>query len=155
MQVSTSKDFRNLTGIYKTPNRRKTQDLRPKKSMPEPPKFLSPEALVFWHEIVEDLHSLGLLIRSDKHIVAELCETHAQVNSLTKVLRERGGYTYTKKTGRSITWHTYPEVVLLRLAQIRYMRLLGEVGLTPSARTRVHINPTDDKNDAFADFFTV
>lgn len=120
----------------------------PERGIPEPPKRLSSAALEHWRKIAPELDALGVLTTADGFALELLCEAYSDWRAACEAI-ETHGQTYKRTTaaGKS-TVATRPEVAVRNDSWKRYKSMLVEFGMTPSARTRVNVNPRREK-DAF------
>lgn len=107
---------------------------------PYRPKHLSARAKQEWDRLLPELLDKGVLTVADGNCFAEYCDAVAEIELLKKkVLLPYGRV---RSDGRRSAW-----TVLLREASESRRRCEIELGLTPSARTRVKaINPKKAAN---------
>jgi phage terminase small subunit len=86
----------------------------------EPPRYLSGDALEFWKEHAKPLIVAGVVMASDRHSFALLCESFA-------------------------AWRAEPNQA--NVAEFR--RMLNEFGMTPASRSKVRVEakPQDSLGD--------
>lgn len=94
-----------------------------------PPKELSKEARPHWKRIAPMLAQSGVLKQSDRDLLTMYCEGYAHFRADLAA----------GKMNVSL------------MAQLR--QILGEMGMTPAARTRIVVDKPKDKPDGKARFF--
>lgn len=122
----------------------------PKKAtIPPCPNHLSDIARDLWAEIAPQLASMGILTSSDAMGLELLCEAIADGRRARLALAANGGNYYTTKTESGSTLHrVHPAVADMRDADRRVRSWLSEYCLTPSARTRLQMDPPTDDDPA-------
>jgi P27 family predicted phage terminase small subunit len=91
----------------------------------EPPAYLTEYALEEWRRLAPELHALGLLTELDLTTFAVYCDAVAQWRRVTEARAAAGGDP------------TSPLVRAVQEAGRHLIKVAGEFGLTPSARSRV------------------
>ncbi len=94
-------------------------------------------------QLASTLADIGVLKITDLDVLPVYCETYAEVLELTEEV---------KKAPRIMEYGTgnrkiHPNVVLLREARKQHLLLARELGLTPSARTRIEVSPEGKRED--------
>ena len=99
----------------------------------EMPDYLTPEAAAHWPKVSTQLADAGVLTEIDQTALAMYCEAFAmwrhasdQVAKFGAVVKSPSGYPVQS-----------PYLSISNRAYEQMLRLLGEFGMTPSARTRV------------------
>ena len=111
----------------------------PVKRVPPPPKALGKYGTQEWKRIAPELVKLGLLTTLDTTSLYAYCEAYETWREAKGFLSE-GGMTYATPTGflKSSPW------MLIAKEALAEMRRWGqELGLTPAARTRIHVRIDD------------
>ena len=117
--------------------RRNRSEPKPKAGAGTCPTWLSTEAKREWRRIVPELERLGLATTLDRALLAVYCDAWAQFQRTTKVLQQEGS-TFTTKGGFV---RQRPEVAIQRAAVDTIRQLAAEFGLSPSARSRIEVDP--------------
>ena len=132
------------------PGKRRIQpDVPMPPGAPDMPKHLSALARAEWRRIVEQLMLVpGLLAKTDWAVVAAVCECHEEIVKADRAL-ERGGRYLKTKTG-FMRKHPALEVKAQFVALQR--QHLAELGMTPSARSRVKPQETPANVDPMDEF---
>lgn len=122
--------------------------------MPEPPEHLSDEALEEWERMAGVLHNLGLLYDVDRAALAAYCQVYGRWVQAEKALAvdakndpSRHGLVSKTSNGNLVQ---NPLVGTANKAAQDLMKYAAEFGMTPSARTRLSVNPGDKKKSKFA-----
>jgi len=109
----------------------------PEPKIPKPPALLKGEALREWKRITPQLAAVGILTRLDLAVLAAYCQAWARwldaESNLIKtgpVVKALSGYPMLN-----------PWLCIANKAMQQIQRLAAELGLTPSARTRIEVDP--------------
>lgn len=101
-----------------------------------PPAMLEGEALAKWQTVTAELSDLGMLTATDMDLLTVYCETWAdwvdckqKVRTTSKLL----------KTAKSDYPYINPYVTMETKARLHLIKMQAELGLTPSARSRVKV----------------
>jgi P27 family predicted phage terminase small subunit len=120
---------------------------KPAKGRPVCPAAMSRRAKQIWKETCDQLASMGILAKADRHQIAAYCEAVALAELCNKVL--------TKEGVSFITPQGYvgarPEVAVRNRAWTTLRQFAKEFGLTPSARANIEVNPTEPESAALDD----
>ena len=132
-------------------NKREPQ---PRREIPSCPAHLGDASKVAWGRLVEMLDRIGILTEGDALALERLCDCYADILACRELV-ERDGRTYTTTTAQGDTLiKGNPAVTQLRAADAQFKSYLVEFGLTPAARSKVHVTDDDEKpKDAFKEFF--
>ena len=110
----------------------------------EPPAWLDEAARVEWDRVMPELDIIpGLMRRPDAVAMAAYGRSIVQMNDANKVIRARG---LTMKTANGI--RIRPEVRAFEAAVRLIATFSQEFGLTPASRSRIHLTPTPEEDDA-------
>lgn len=134
---------------------------KPALLMPSVPPHLSDVAKVEWGRVSNELFELGLLSRIDRSQLAAYCECYAlwveasqMVAKLGQVVKTPAKTITRKKRDGTVETETtggYPmpnPFLAIRNKQLELMHKFAvEFGMTPSARSRVNVNPPDNEED--------
>ncbi len=138
------------------PGQRKLNERDPSLGMkseipPRPGNLSCKEARNEWDRITALMKGTGILSRVDKNILALYCDTWATYREASKMV-QREGYTITYSTG-SVAQN--PAVGVLHKARGDLIKLLQELGLTPSARSKVIGLPEEHPQESLESFLDV
>jgi P27 family predicted phage terminase small subunit len=110
-----------------------------------PPAHLSVEACVEWERIAEELYSVGLMTPLDRAAVAAYCQAYGrwqQAENALAAMAARDELTHAlmikTSNGNAIQ---NPLVGTANKAAIDMVRYAAELGMTPSARSRIAATP--------------
>ena len=110
----------------------------PAPALPEPPPHLGEEARAEWKRVAEDLYRLGVLTEIDRVVLAAYCQASGRWVRAELTLAEmakRGGLMVRTISVNAIQ---NPMVGIANKAMADMVRYATELGMTPSARTRIH-----------------
>lgn len=130
----------------KDPQRENKREPVPPAGAPAVPSALrgDKQAKDEWVELCGWLESMGLLATTDRTLMQEYCATYSEYCRLYKDVRKNGISYTTEKTG---AMHARPEVHQYNQVANRLLRLCAELGLTPSARSRMVVPDGQHKGD--------
>jgi P27 family predicted phage terminase small subunit len=120
-----------------------------------PPAWLAQDALEKWHELSPILLAVGVLTRADVGPLARYCDTWAWWRRCRDVIDRDGDTVVVRDNAGNVKWSQQrPEVgIVSKLAQQMH-RLESEFGLTPSARSAIHVSP-EAPRDELEEFFAI
>lgn len=130
----------------------------PPRGMPSPPKHLSDDAKAEWARISRDLYEIGILTKVDRATLAAYCQAYGRWQQAEMLLAEYAethpgakGLVVATKSGNVI--HN-PLLGVANKAMGDMVRYATDLGMTPSARSRVRATPpVPGKVDPAAEFF--
>jgi P27 family predicted phage terminase small subunit len=109
--------------------------------LPAPPGELNPDARKEWFRVARRLHDEGMLTDLDRGMLAAYCQAYGRWAQAERALAEMGkldpvtgGLMIRTKSGNAIQT---PIVGTANKAMSDMARFAAELGMTPSARTRV------------------
>ncbi|MBE9546758.1 MAG: phage terminase small subunit P27 family [Proteobacteria bacterium] len=117
--------------------------------MIEPPSFLDTYAIEEWDRLAPGLYELGILTPLDRSVFAAYCDSVSEWRHARELLAEESGidaFVSSKASGNQC------KSVLLDIATSAAKNMLRygvELGLTPSARSRLVIAPGRGKKSRF------
>lgn len=126
-------------------HRPKREDIpRPPSNIPECPDHLDEGARAEWDRMVVELAPVGLLTNLDKAIFADYCQAFSTWAQAAKMIQEKG-MIHLAPNGFPIQ---NPYLPIANKAREHMRRALIELGMTPSARSRVRVSkPKEGKSD--------
>jgi P27 family predicted phage terminase small subunit len=128
---------------------------KPKPSLPKPPPELSADALREWKRVAPRLFAAGILTVIDRAALAAYCQAHGrwlQAERALAIMAGRDSVTsglLIKTTNGNAIQN--PLAGTANKAMSDMVRYAAELGMTPSARSRVRAN--HDQNDEADHFF--
>lgn len=138
-----------LKQILGNPGRRalnKSEPVSPQLD-PVPPEWLDETALEFWSEVVAIVGPMGHVQQSDRHLVMLLALELSQLRQAHEDMR---------KFGRTVVYENgveqvSPYVTIANKATKNAIQILAQLGMTPSARSRIVVNAAKEE-DPFDSF---
>jgi len=132
------------------PGKRRVDDCpRPdagQQALPRAPAWLDAEAKVKWKELVPQLGRMGLLARIDRDALARYCDTWAWWRRMRGFINEKGEtYLLRDDEGRPKYIQQLPQVAVAHKLATQLTRLEAEFGLTPAARSSIHLDVAPDR----------
>jgi len=131
----------------------KTREPRPPKQVPTCPRWLNPEAKGCWRHNVPLLKLMGILARADRDALTAYCQTYSRWKAAEQFLEKHGEvYPIRDENGNVRCMQQFPQVAISRNLLQVLQRYQQEFGMTPSARTRLHVSAdveVDPKEDEF------
>lgn len=115
--------------------------------VPSCPPHLDREAAAEWGRIVKILGQMGLLSAADKAALAIYCQSWATMVAAQLAVRKKGAIVNSPNGFRIQN----PYLSVANSAAKQLAKMLGEFGLTPASRSRVHVpeKPPRSKADDF------
>ncbi len=125
-------------GSYrKNPNRRPPNPIAGSVGIPIKPDFVEIDetASAVWDETVSVLKDCNILSQTDAHLLTNYVVTYSEWKKAAIYVAKHGHENENGKTStQSVTFH--------KLAD-RHLKLLGELGLSPSSRARLSVATSD------------
>lgn len=134
---------------------------KPDPVVPKCPSFLDREAKKEWRRMVKELGGLGMITRIDRAVLAKYCEAYSQwsqasrkiqelgmvfkTEGKSKTVRRRDGSEETVKTGGGFPIIN-PYFRIADNAKAQMLKCCIEMGMTPSSRSRVKVEPREPEN---------
>lgn len=149
----------HLKLITGAPNRLKTKnEPKPKPAIPDPPDHLDAEAQTEWARAAPELYALGVLSRNDRAVFAQYCvhwSRWVEAERLIRKMRDKDdvgkGLIILTKLGN---WIQNPVVGVANTSARECLRCAEQLGMTPSARSRIEAHKLADlKEDETERFF--
>lgn len=121
------------------PGRRPLNDNEPQFPVPgrtpSPPDYLSDEAQEVWRDLGKMLLDAGLLTRVDRYALGMFCAVAGRWMEAERDLRDEG-LILTSSDGNA---YQNPRLHVANRAWDQMRKMLGEFGLTPAERSRLHV----------------
>lgn len=113
---------------------------RPAATMPRCPSHLQGEARAEWKRVAKTLHQSGLLTQVDRTALAIYCQAWARwVKAEAQVARHGE---VVKSAAGNVMQNPYLSIANRAMKQMREMA--RELGMTPSARSQIKVQPLDE-----------
>ena len=124
---------------------------QPRRTAPRCPTWLGMEARAVWKRMVPELRRMGVLTVIDGEALAAFCQTYARWRRAEAFLEKHGDvYPLRDENGRVRYMQQFPQVAIARSLLLVLKTFYQEFGMTPSARTRIEIEPgVDDDVESF------
>lgn len=119
-------------------------ELKPKKSRPKAPEYLSPRSKRIFDEFVDRLNDLGIVSETDLEIYIMYANNQEELEYLEDFLR-KNGHSYAAEGLHTTTYKKYPESEVYKQCKDLKFKILSEFGLTPASRKRVKIEKQKEK----------
>jgi P27 family predicted phage terminase small subunit len=117
---------------------------QPRKDTPRCPVWLSAEAKKVWKRMVPELRRMKVLTHVDGDALAAYCQTYARWKAAEEFLAKHGDvYPLRDDQGRVRYMQQFPHVAIARSLLQILRAYQQEFGLTPSARSRIEVDPHD------------
>jgi P27 family predicted phage terminase small subunit len=120
-------------------------------SLPSPPPHLSDDAKVEWGRASDELYKVGLLTSADRSVFGAYCQAYGRWAQSERTIIEMGkkdlltgGLMIKTSNGNAIQ---NPLVGIANKAMADMVRYATELGMTPSARSRITAAPPISKED--------
>ena len=141
------------------PGGRPLNDLEPQPVVGAPtcPAHLSPTAKAEWKRLAQQLESLGIISQLDRAAFAAYCQAYARWVQAEKAIAKMaekdqltGGLMIKTSNGNAIQ---NPLVGIANKAMADMVRYAAEFGMTPSARSRINVEPPSENQDPAEAYF--
>jgi len=109
---------------------------------PDPPEGFNHDEVKIWHGVVDELHHGKILKATDLPLVIEMVRSLCLMNSLWDKVRNEPVLT-NPNTGNL---YTNPAATVYNAAFIRFEKIAGQFGLSPSTRQKIMVAPKEDDN---------
>ena len=130
-----------------------SREPQPLKVAPRCPQWLTAEARKVWRRMVPLLRGMGVLTAVDGDALTAYCQTHARWKAAEEFLAKHGEvYPIRDDAGRLKCMQQFPQVSIARNHLLILRAYQQEFGLTPAARTRIHVGLDDDEPSDFEEF---
>lgn len=143
-----SEEAKEASGAFKKdPQRRNKAAPKVSYGIPPAPETIAsdPIAKAKWEQLCDGLSKAGILATIDGDLLESYCMTFSLYRSALKSVQEKG-HTVTKVNGDPMR---NPACVELAQTMLRMAKLMSELGLTPSARSRITAAPQAEEDDPF------
>ena len=126
------------SGAYKKdPGRENKHEPQPMRGAPKKPPYIKGPAAKKWLEVCLLLDSMHCLTTADGELIALFCETFAAYREAKKQVDATGLVMTVEDDDGNVDFKRNPFSTELHRYADRLQKLCGELGLSPSARTRI------------------
>ena len=119
-----------------------TNEPEPEPNVPVCPSHLSKEAKKEWKYITDELEQLGLISKIDRTALAAYCQVYGRWVKAEELLKNEDFIDVSPK-GYPMQ---NPLITIANRAMELAHKFLVEFGMTPAARSRIIVNPTNKNN---------
>jgi P27 family predicted phage terminase small subunit len=130
----------------KDPKRINRREPKPLEGAPKRPTHFDRVASAMWRRLVSLFDEMGMLNQADGDMMAAYCDNESAYRQALLAVRKTGQVlgsgTKLTRNPHSVELHKYAD---------RKLKMLAEMGLTPSSRTKVMANPKAE-DDPFAEW---
>ena len=130
---------------------------QPELVLPEPPEHLSAPAKAEWERVSGELYTLGILTGLDRATLAAYCQAYGRWVEAETLVADMAALNDTTKglmvrttNGNAIQ---NPMVGTANKAMADMVRYATDLGMTPSARSRINADPPTGGKDPAAKYF--
>lgn len=109
---------------------------KPEKKAPKCPSWLEPDAKKEWRRLAKELEVMGLLTQVDMAAFAGYCQAYARWKEAEEFISKHGSILKTS----SGYIQQIPQVSIAQQNLKQMRNFCSELGLSPSARSRLNIN---------------
>ena len=159
--AKTPKKILEQRGSWLSKDREDTLQIDP--SMPIKPDWMGKYACHAWKQLIPKLETMGILTKMDQdaltnycvlwgrwRIVEEFLEANGQTYPITKIIHEGTE----KEKEVVLIVKEFPEVKIAAVLSAQLLRIQGNFGLTPSARSNIKIPGQKKKLSGSAKYLT-
>lgn len=134
------------------PGRRNAAEPKAKRGYPVKPEHIDADDVASgqWDELCKTLDELGILTTADKSLLALYCQTYSEWMKLQLHVQANGCVLFNDKGNASQS----PEAIQVHRYADRLLKMMSELGLTPSARSRVKVPEKSEEDDPFGELMT-
>ena len=123
------------------------KEAKPRATKPRAPSFLCHAGKLAWRRLATPLHEAGLLTYVDGQALAMLCQTYGRWVEAEFMIDKTGGPVFETPNGFMAK---NPYVNIAKELRKDWIVMAREFGLTPAARTRIHVDLEKDEGDDLA-----
>ena len=144
-----------LRGSRRVTKRRSELEAKGPPGTPDCPDWLDADAKAKWFQLVPRLEQMGVLTLVDEGAVARYCHLWVRWRAAEDFIKKHGEmYPIKDDKGRTKCVQPWPQVATANKLAMQLTRLEQEFGLTPAARTRIHVpRPAAPLDSSKARFF--
>ena len=141
-------DTLKLRGSKRAKYNRPKREPQPVKGRPVCPASLDADEKRVWKRVVALLAAMGVVSKVDTFTLERYCSEYVRWRKAARFLHENGD---TYMIGQY--WKLYPQVRVAADLSAALGRIEDRFGLTPSARTRISVEPEVKLTSGVAKFF--
>jgi P27 family predicted phage terminase small subunit len=144
---------KEASGAYrKNPQRRNKTEPKPVRGRPVKPEHVESceVASAQWDELCSTLDAMNILTVADKSLLALYCQTYSEWSKLQHHVRENGCTIFNDKGNASQS----AEAIQVHRYADRLLKMMSELGLTPSSRSRIKTPEQTEDEDPMAELLS-
>jgi P27 family predicted phage terminase small subunit len=147
-----------LRGSTLVTKRREQREVKGPIGKPSCPDWIDEEAKAAWKQVLPLLTQMNVLTRVDGNALARYCQLWSRWKKAELFIQKHGDtYPLKNESGGIKCLMQFPQVAIAHKLSAQLTRLEQEFGMTPSARSRIQMQPDSpsfgDPFDAKARFF--
>lgn len=119
------------------------QEPQPESVIPECPPHLKGVARTEWVRLTKELHELKIITRIDRAALAVCCTAWADYVKACDKLEKQGDVIISEKGGL----YQNPWVAIKKRSMDQVQKFYAEFGMTPSSRSRVHVETPSEEDE--------
>ena len=123
------------------------------RGIPPPFPHLSEKVKAAWMEIAVVLHDMRVLTLNHGHALEQMAENLVEIRQLRRGIKKSGRFQTVRTTNGSKKKIIHPAQLALSDGEKRFRAMIEQFGLTPSAASRVTVQPDEEPRDPAAEFF--
>lgn len=127
----------------KNPGRQNPNEAESDGAIPARPRWLTGEARKEWDRVTKELAALKVIDSGDRAALELYCITYMRWREALKIVKRKGEGLIIM-TPKGLAEH--PAARVARQCADQMHRMLAQFGLTPAARTRVHVKSNTPPN---------
>ena len=127
------------------PGKRAINHAEPKpesKAPPQPPD-MDPDEMQAWNYVTGELEKMGILASSDLGFITAYCSHWGTYTRAKRAFQEGGSQDVVTTITGSLKKSPYLQIMESALRNVE--RTASELGLTPTSRTRIHVDKLDNR----------
>ncbi|MEK6677710.1 MAG: phage terminase small subunit P27 family, partial [Planctomycetota bacterium] len=146
-----------LRGSKLVTAKREAAEVKGPGGMPERPPWLDAEAKAKWDQLVPRLQIMRVLTLIDEDALTQYCRLWSRWRKAEDFIEKNGEmFPIRDDAGKVKCFAQWPQVAIAHRLVQQLIRLEQEFGMTPAARTRIHlsISPPTEADARKARYFT-
>lgn len=139
--VPTPTPLLQLRGSTRATKKRQAREPKPPTGPPDRPEWLDDDAKAAWDKLLPQLELMGVLSRIDENALARYCRLWSRWRKAEAFIDKHGDmFPIKDEQGKVKCFQQWPQVAIAGKLAAQLMRIEAEFGMTPSARTRIHVD---------------
>lgn len=146
-----------LKELQGNPGKRAINAREPKPTgTPRCPQWLKGEARKEWQRVTKGLAEIGIVTKVDRAVLAAYCQSYArwvEAEEHLELSEEEGGSPVIENTKGNLVQN--PWIGVAQRAKADMLKFASELGMTPSARTRLKVKEVEKPKTLAEQLFSV